>query len=133
VAGFGVGGYFPALLGFGILLTMVSGVAGGAALAAIGYFVINIFYSRQSDSNINSAEYVGLTGIIVTSINGNSVGRVRCEIGTSRDTFLAKSADGSSVPVNSVVRITAMVGSTAVVEITDPTEIPGNTWRRQLQ
>ncbi len=132
VAGFGVGGYFPALVGFGTFVTLLFGVAGGVALAAIGYFVINIFYSRQSDSNINSEEYVGLTGIIVTSINGNSVGRVRCEIGTSRDTFLAKSADGSSVPVNSVVRITAMVGSTAVVEITDPTQIPGDTWR-QLQ
>lgn len=133
VAGFGVGGYFSALVGFGVFVTLLFGSAGGLSLAAVGYFVINFFYRRQSDSNISSSEYVGSTGIVVTSVNGGGVGRVRCEIGTNRDTFLARSADGSSIPVNSVVQITAMLGSTAVVEVIDPIQIPGDSWRRQLQ
>jgi len=133
IAGFGVGGYFPSLLHLSVPLTILFGALGGMALAAIGYFVINIFYRRQSDSNISSEEYIGLTGIVVTSISGGGVGQVRCEIGASRDTFLAKSRDGAAVPVNSMVRIVDMVGSTAIVEITDPTQQIETSWRRQIQ
>jgi membrane protein implicated in regulation of membrane protease activity len=120
VGGFGVGGYFASLSRLSFFLTMLVGAAGGVALTAIGYSVINLFYRRQTDSNISSEEYIGLTGIVVTSIGPGSVGQVRCQIGTSRDVFLAKSLDGAGIPINSTVRITGMVGSTAIVEIADP-------------
>lgn len=130
IGGFGIGGYFAALASLSMAVTLLSGTLGGLVLAAIGYFIINIFYRRQSNSAIYSEAYIGLTGIIITSINANSVGQVRCQIGDNRETFLAKSVDGSSIPVNSVVRIASIVGSMAVVEVADAdgqTELP---WRK---
>jgi len=129
IGGFGIGGYFASLSRLSPLITMLCGGLGGAVLASAGYFVINIFYRRQGNSNIYSEEYIGLTGIVVTSINAGSVGQVRCEIGANREIFLAKSIDGNRIPINSVVRITDIVGSTAIVEITDE-EQPGMPWRR---
>jgi membrane protein implicated in regulation of membrane protease activity len=122
IGGFGVGGYFASLSRLGFFLTMLLGGLGGIALALIGYSVINLFYRRQADSNIRSEEYIGLTGIVVTSIGPGGIGQVRCQIGSSRDIFLAKSLDGNAIPINSVVRVANMVGSTAIVEIADPDE-----------
>ena len=130
--GFGVGGYFASLYRLGAPVTILCGVLGGVVLASIGYFIINIFYRRQGDSNVYSEEYIGLTGIVVTSINDGGVGQVRCAVGAQRETFLAKSVDGNSIPINSLVRITDMVGSTAIVEITDDDQQTGMPWRREL-
>ena len=131
-AGFGVGGYFAALYRLSAPITILFGVLGGVALASIGYFIINIFYRRQGNSNVYSEEYIGLTGIVVTSISGGGVGQVRCAVGAQRETFLAKSVDGNTIPINSLVRITDMVGSTAIVEITDDDQQTGMPWRRGL-
>jgi membrane protein implicated in regulation of membrane protease activity len=120
VGGFGIGGYFASISGLAFVITLICAAAGGLALAYVGYAIINLFYRRQYDSNINSYQCVGLTAIVVTSINAGGVGRVRCGVGAGRETFLAKSADGSAIPINSVVRITDMVGSTAVVEVEEP-------------
>ena len=130
IGGFGIGGYFAALYRLAVPLTMACGATSGIALAAVGYFIINIFYRRQANSNIYSEEFIGLTGIIVTSIQAGGVGQVRCEIGTSRETFLAKSVDGNAIPINAVVRVTDMVGSTAIVQITDADQPARVPWRR---
>jgi membrane protein implicated in regulation of membrane protease activity len=119
IGGFGIGGYFAALSGLGFLLTMFFAACGGLALGSIGYFIINFFYRSQYASNVDSYKYIGVTGIVVTSIGAGGVGQVRCETGTNRETFLARSADGGTIPINSIVRITDMVGSTAIVEIVD--------------
>jgi membrane protein implicated in regulation of membrane protease activity len=118
--GFGIGGYFASLYGLGFFLTMLFAAIGGLALAWVGYVIMNLFYRRQYDSNINSYECIGLTALVVTSINAGSVGQVRCEISAGRETFLARSADGSAIAINSLVRITDMIGSTAIVEVVDP-------------
>ena len=131
-AGFGAGGYFASLYRLSVPVTLLFGVLGGAILASIGYFIINIFYRRQGNSNVYSEEYIGLTGIVVTSINADGVGQVRCAVGAQRETFLAKSVDGNAIPINSVVRVTDMVGSTAIVEITDDDQLTGMPWRREL-
>ncbi len=130
IGGFGIGGYFASLSGLGFFITISLAVCAGVALGFIGYSVINFFYRRQYASNINSHHYIGFTGIIVTSISAGGVGQVRCETGTNRETFLARSADGGTIPINSVVRIADMIGSTAVVEIVDPNELTQPTWRR---
>lgn len=130
IGGFGIGGYFAALAHWSLLMTLLGGALGGLVLAALGYFIINLFYRRQSNSAIYSEEYIGLTGIVITSINAGSVGQVRCQIGNNRELFLARSVDGNLIPINSVVRITDIVGSMAVVEIADAdgqNELP---WRR---
>jgi membrane protein implicated in regulation of membrane protease activity len=129
VGGFGIGGYFGSSSLLGFVITMLMGTASGLALAAAGYFGINFFYRRQGDSSIESREYVGLTGVVVTSIGMGGVGQVRCQIGTSRDTFLARSGDGTAIPINSVVRIVDMVGATAVVEVADSAEQTDFPWR----
>ena len=131
-AGFGAGGYFASLYRLSAPITILCGVLGGVVLASIGYFIINIFYRRQGNSNVYSEEYIGLTGIVVTSISGDSVGQVRCAVGAQRETFLAKSVDGNTIPINSLVRITNMVGSTAIVEITDADQQTSMPWRREL-
>jgi len=129
VGGFGIGGYFASIALLGFVLTMLAGCAAGTALAAIGYSGINFFYRRQSDSNIPSEDYVGLTGIVVTSIGAGAVGQVRCQIGDSRDVFLAKCVDGAAVPINSTVRVVDMIGTTAIVEPLGSAEQLEPQWR----
>jgi membrane protein implicated in regulation of membrane protease activity len=129
IGGFGVGGYFASIYNMSALATILCGSLGGVALASIGYFIINIFYRRQANSSIKSEDYIGLTGIVITSISGGGVGQVRCDIGTTRDIFLARSADGSTIVINSVVRIADMIGSTAIVEITDADQQTALPWR----
>ncbi|HKS40588.1 MAG TPA: hypothetical protein VJX74_08215, partial [Blastocatellia bacterium] len=80
-AGFGAGGYFASLYRLSAPITILCGALGGVVLASIGYFIINIFYRRQGNSNVYSEEYIGLTGIVVTSINADGVGQVRCAVG----------------------------------------------------
>lgn len=130
VSGFGAGGYFAALARLNTVITLLGGVLGGVMLAAVGYFIINIFYRRQSNSAVNSEAFIGLTGIVITSINEGSVGQVRCQIGDNRETFLAKSVDGSAIPSNATVRIANVVGSTAIVEIDDADEQKDLPWRK---
>jgi len=130
IGGFGIGGYFASISQLNFFITIVLATAGGLALASLGYSVINFFFRRQFDSSIRSDQFIGLTGIIVTSINAGGVGQVRCEARASREVFLARSADGSAIPINSVVNITGMVGSTAIVEITDPNQQNEMLWRR---
>jgi membrane protein implicated in regulation of membrane protease activity len=130
IGGFGIGGYFASISLLGSVLTLLAGAVGGVALAAVGYSGINFFYRRQSDSNIPSEEYVGLTGIVVTSIGPDGVGQIRCQIGDSRDTFLARSVDAGGVPINSIVRVVNMVGTTAIVEKVGPSELEPQ-WREQ--
>jgi membrane protein implicated in regulation of membrane protease activity len=131
IGGFGIGGYFASISLLGFVLTMLSGVVGGLVLAAVGYSGINFLYRRQTDSNIPSEDYVGVSGIVVTSIAAGAVGQVRCQIGDSRDVFLARSVDGAAVPINSVVRVVDMVGTTAIVEIADSTKQLESQWRQQ--
>lgn len=130
VGGFGVGGYFAATARLALPLTLICGAFGGLVLASAGYFILNIFYRRQSDSNIYSEEFVGRTATVVTSIDAGSVGKVRCQIGANRETFLARSLDGEAIPINAVVRITDMVGSVAVVEVSGDDRESEPLWRR---
>jgi membrane protein implicated in regulation of membrane protease activity len=130
IGGFGIGGYFASVSQLSFIITILLATASGLALASLGYSIINFFYRRQFDSSVRSDEFIGLTGIIVTSINAGGVGQVRCEVRTSREVFLARSADGSDIPINSVVSITGMVGSTAIVEIADPNRQTEISWRR---
>jgi membrane protein implicated in regulation of membrane protease activity len=130
IGGFGIGGYFASISLLGSVLTVLAGAVGGVALAAVGYSGINFFYRRQTDSNIPSEQYVGLTGIVVTSIGPEGVGQIRCQIGDSRDTFLARSVDAEGVPINSIVRVVNMVGTTAIVEKVGPGELEPQ-WREQ--
>lgn len=130
IGGFGIGGYFASITRLNLFITVILAIAGGVALASLGYSIINLFYRRQFDSSIRSDQFIGLTGIIVTSINAGGVGQVRCEVRANREVFLARSADGSAIPINSVVNITGMVGSTAIVEIADPNQQSDLLWRR---
>lgn len=130
IGGFGIGGYFASISQLNFIITMLAGTVGGLALASLGYSIINFFYRRQFDASVRSDEFVGLTGIIVTSINAGGVGQVRCEVRANREVFLARSADGTAIPINSVVHITGMVGSTAIVEIADPKQQTELSWRR---
>jgi membrane protein implicated in regulation of membrane protease activity len=129
IGGFGIGGYFASIAYLNVALTMLSASLGGVALASIGYSALNFFYRRQYDSTVRSDQYIGSTGIVVTSINAGNIGRVRCEFGANRQTFLARSADGTTIPINSTVRVVDLVGSTAIVEPAESGEEIRPIWR----
>jgi len=131
IGGFGIGGYFASISLLGFALTMLAAMVGGVALAAIGYSGMNFLYRRQTDANIPSEDYVGLPGIVVTSIPAGKVGQIRCQIGDSRDVFLARSVDGAVVPINSIVRVVDMVGTTAIVQVEEPGNQLESHWRQQ--
>jgi membrane protein implicated in regulation of membrane protease activity len=91
------------------------GVAGGLVFATIIYLFASFLYSQQASSDVRVSDLVGVVAQVSVSIPKAGVGQVRCTLGESVVDKIARSQDGEQVPVNTLVRIEAVVGETVVV------------------
>ena len=133
LAGFGVGGFFAATAGWGTATTLAAATATGTALAALEAALLGALMRREGSSAHRVEDFVGCFGTVEVSIAADGVGRVRCRRGGANEALLAKS-NGVAIPAGSLVRVTSVAGSTAVVEPADPDEVTGQlTWRGSLQ
>jgi len=133
LAGFGVGGFFAATAGWGTATTLAAATATGTALAALEAALLGALMRREGSSAHRVEDFVGCFGTVEVSIAADGVGRVRCRRGGANEALLAKS-NGVAIPAGSLVRVTSVAGSTAVVEPADPDEVTGQlTWRGSPQ
>ncbi len=116
LVGFGAGGFFSANAGSQVLTASMWGLFGGFIMGAIGYFLMNAFYTRQGNSIIKTSSVVGSIGIVDVAILPGQYGEVRCNVGTHSETFQAQSRIGTPIPISSHVKIVQAIGSTLVVE-----------------
>jgi len=114
--GFGAGGYAGAVNGLGWLGSTLAGLAGGLLVGGIGYAFLNALYTRQGSSTVRTATLVGAIGVVDTGIDADGVGRIVVTMASGQETFLAKSATGKPLPLNTSVKIVRVEGSIMSVE-----------------
>jgi hypothetical protein len=114
--GFGAGGFIGARDDLLWLGSSLCGLAGGLVMGGIAYVFLNALYTHQGSSTVRTRDLVGTTGIVDTTIDAGSLGRIVVSLPSGRETFLAKSATGERLALNTPVRIVRVDGSIVSVE-----------------
>ncbi|UCC44753.1 MAG: NfeD family protein [Candidatus Zixiibacteriota bacterium] len=94
----------------------MAGVGGAVVIGIAGYLVIRAFYASQASSTIADHDIIGATANMIDAIDGAGNGQVACVVRGREITFLARSADGQSIPRGAPVRIVSKSGSRVTVE-----------------
>lgn len=115
--GFGAGG----LLGYGLnlpdLLTLVPAFGSGIVMGVAAYAFLRWIYNAQGSSDTTQDDYIGLQGVVITSIPEGGIGQVGVTVKLQRKNIPAKSKDGKPIPRGTRVFITqAEEGGVFVVE-----------------
>ena len=116
ITGFGIGGFFGTRLGFGIGLDSFLGVLFGAAMAGLGHATLVFFHHSQASSAVTTQQIIGAEGVVTTTVPSGGVGEVNCHINGAISYHPARSLDGDEIRVGRPVQITAVSGSTVIVE-----------------
>ena len=119
VTAFGGFGAIGIHLGHGVEVSTAMGVAGGLVFGTIIYLFASFLYSQQASSDVRVGDLAGNTAQVSVTIPKAGVGQVRCRLGESVVDKIARSQDGELIPVNTVVKIEAVVGETVVVRRTE--------------
>jgi len=115
VTAFGGFGAIGIHLGHSTEVSTVIGVAGGLLFGAIIYLFASFLYSQQASSEVRVSDLAGSTAQVSVAIPKAGVGQVRCTMGESVVEKIARSQDGDAISANTLVKIEAVVGDTAVV------------------
>jgi hypothetical protein len=112
---FGGVGAISVAQGYGVFVSALFGLGGGVALGYAVYQFARFLYAQQASSMVSSTDLVGQTAQVIVSIPKDGVGQVRCVIGESMVEKVARSKDGSPIPLNSTVLIEEAVGESVIV------------------
>lgn len=118
VTAFGGFGAIGVHLGYGVGTSTLMGFGGGAAFAALIYFFIWGLFTQQASSHIQVEDLVGRTGEVSVAIPDGGIGQIRCTLGDSVVEKIARAADGSAIPANTLVKVEQIVGETVLVRRT---------------
>lgn len=112
---FGGLGAIAVYQGLGIFLSSVIGLAGGIAFGAVVYFFARFLYQQQSSSLVTTADLIGLPAQVIVGIPATGVGQVRCVVGESSIEKIARSKDGTPIPLHAQVIIEEITGESVTV------------------
>jgi membrane protein implicated in regulation of membrane protease activity len=115
ITAFGGFGAIGIHLGYSTELSTVIGVAGGLVFGTIIYLFASFLFSQQASSEIRVSDLAGCIAQVTVAIPRAGVGQVRCTMGESVVEKIARSQDGEQIPLNTLVKIEAVVGETVVV------------------
>ena len=117
LVGFGAVGFgFRATTDMSMFQSSMAGIGGAAAVGALGYLIIRMFYTSQISSTISNQDIIGQTANLIDAIEGDQNGQVACVIRGREITYLARSADGSSIHRGVSVRIIEKAGNVVIVK-----------------
>jgi hypothetical protein len=119
VTAFGSFGAIGVHLGYGVGLSTAMGFGGGALFGGIIYAFASFLYGQQASSHIRTSELVGNTAQVSVAIPKGGMGQVRCTLGDTVVEKVARAAKGDEIPVNTLVKISSLVGEVAVVDRTE--------------
>ncbi len=115
VTAFGGFGAIGIHLGQGIGVSTAMGLGGGLVFGALIFLFASFLYSQQASSDVRVGDLVGRTAQVSVGIPQGGLGQVRCAVGESVIEKIARSKDGEAIPVNTPVRVEAIVGETCLV------------------
>jgi membrane protein implicated in regulation of membrane protease activity len=116
VTAFGCFGAIGIHLGYGVGLSTAMGFGGGVLFAGIIYVFASFLYSQQASSHVQTGDLVGNTAQVSVAIPKGGVGQVRCTLGDTVVEKVARASNNEEVPVNTLVRIHAIVGDVVLVD-----------------
>ena len=116
VTAFGSFGAIAIHLGYGLGLSTVIGFGGGVLFAGIIYLFASFLYGQQASSHVQISDLVGRTAQVSVAIPQSGMGQVRCTLGDSVVEKLARASSNEEIALNTLVKITSIVGDTVFVE-----------------
>jgi membrane protein implicated in regulation of membrane protease activity len=116
VTAFGSFGAIGIHLGYGVGVSTVMGFGGGVLFAGIIYAFASFLYSQQATSHVRTGDLVGNTAQVSVAIPKGGVGQVRCTLGDTVVEKVARAANNQEIPVNTLVKITTLVGEVVLVD-----------------
>jgi len=115
VTAFGGFGAIGIHLGYSTEVSTALGLGGGLVFGTVIYLFASFLFSQQASSDVRVCDLAGATGHVSVTIPKAGLGQVRCTLGESVVEKIARSQDGGEIPVNTLVKIEAVVGETVVV------------------
>jgi membrane protein implicated in regulation of membrane protease activity len=115
VTAFGSFGAIGIHLGYGVGASTTMGFGGGILFAGLIYLFATFLYSQQASSHVRTGDLVGNTAQVSVAIPKGGVGQVRCTLGDTVVEKVARTLSSEEIPVNTLVRISAIVGDVVVV------------------
>lgn len=115
VTAFGGTGAIATQMGLGIVSSSIIGSLSGVFFAGLIFGFARFLYSQQSSSDVKRGDLLGRTAEVIVTIPSGGLGQVRCLVGETLVDRIAQAADGSSIPVHSIVTIESDTGQTLVV------------------
>lgn len=116
VTAFGCFGAIGVHMGYGVGTSTAMGFGGGVLFAGVIYAFASFLYGQQASSHIHTGDLVGNMAQVSVGIPQGGMGQVRCTLGDTVVEKVARAADHSEIAVNSLVKITAIVGDVVLVE-----------------
>lgn len=115
VTAFGASGALATHYGVSPLPASGIGFVSGGFFGSLVYLFAKFLHGQQASSQVRAAEVIGQTARVIVGIPANGLGQVRCRVGEELVDRIARTADGSAAPENSMVRIQDIVGEIAIV------------------
>ena len=115
ITAFGGFGAIGTHYGLGMLPSSGLGFASGVGFASVIYYFARFLYSQQASTQVQSSDIAGKTARVIVSIPSHGVGQVRCQVGDEMVDKVARSADGSAIAPNSIVKIDQVLGEVVIV------------------
>lgn len=115
VTAFGGFGAVGTHYGLPVLGASALGFCSGLFFASIIFAFARFLFSQQATTEVRSSDIVGQTARIVVSIPKGGVGQVRCRVGEELIDKMARSADGSPIPENAIVKVQDVLGEFVIV------------------
>jgi len=119
ITAFGAFGAIGIHLGYGVGASTAIGFGGGVLFAGVIYLFASFLYSQQATSHVRTGDLVGNTAQVSVAISKGGVGQVRCTLGDTVVEKVARATKEEDIPVNTLVKITAIVGDVVVVDRTE--------------
>jgi membrane-bound ClpP family serine protease len=116
VTGFGAGGAIAQYLWGNIFRSSFAGLLVGILMAALMYGVMELLYSQQSTSLVQTGSLIGSPAMVITEIDANSLGQVTVRTGSEAPTYLARAARGKHFAKGTAVVVVATSGAEVVVD-----------------
>jgi membrane protein implicated in regulation of membrane protease activity len=119
ITAFGAFGAIGVHLGYGVGASTAIGFGGGVLFAGVIYLFASFLYSQQATSHVRTGDLVGNTAQVSVAISRCGVGQVRCTLGDTVVEKVARAVKDEDIPVNTLVKIIAIVGDVVVVDRTE--------------
>jgi hypothetical protein len=115
VTAFGAAGALATHYGLSPVPASGVGLVSGMVFGSVVYAFARLLHGQQASSQVKAAEFIGAPARVIVAIPAQGLGQVRCRIGEELVDRIARTADGSAAPANSMVRIDDVVGEIVIV------------------